>query len=184
MRMYKEAARKTYGRSAEVTGLVGEIIENVKNRGDKELLALTKKFDEIEMDRVRIEREDIDKAYAMVSPETVEAIKNAAAQAVAAMAYGTETVKKVDLIAGPGNKFVTEAKRQVLGTVGIDSLAGPSEVLIIADELANPEFTAIDLLAQAEHDPNARATLVTTSESFAEKVLESLYVFAGELSTG
>lgn len=106
------------------------------------------------------------------------------AQAIAAMAYGTETVKKVDLIAGPGNKFVTEAKRQVLGIVGIDSLAGPSEVLVIADELANPQYTAIDLLAQSEHDPNARATLVTTSEEFAGKVMECLYQFAGELSTG
>lgn len=100
------------------------------------------------------------------------------------MAYGTETVKKVDLIAGPGNKFVTEAKRQVLGIVGIDSLAGPSEVLVIADELANPQYTAIDLLAQSEHDPNARATLVTTSEEFAGKVMECLDQFAGELSTG
>ena len=252
MRMYKEAARKTYERSQEVTELVGSIIENVKLRGDQELLELTKKFDGIDMDTVRVGREEIEKAYSLVSGETIEAIKNAAAQirffagkqlecmtplttaspvagvtlghrlipvetvgayvpagryplpstalmlaipakvagvkrvvacspaskgygtihpavlvamdiagideiyctggaqAIAAMAYGTETVKKVDLIAGP----------------------------------ANPQYTAIDLLAQSEHDPNARATLVTTSEEFAGKVMECLYQFAGELSTG
>ncbi len=106
------------------------------------------------------------------------------AQAIAAMAYGTETIKKVDLIAGPGNRFVTEAKRQVLGSVGIDSLAGPSEVLVIADEMADPKYTAIDLLAQSEHDPNARATLITTSTVFADNVLEWLHKYADELSTG
>lgn len=286
MRILKDAERKTYERSQEVTELVSGIIENVRANGDRELLELTKKFDGIDMGTVKIEKAEIEKAYSLVSPETVEAIEKAAAQirffaekqlecmqplttaspvagvtlghrlipvetvgayvpagryplpstalmltipakvagvkkvvacspaaktfgtihpavlvamdiagadeiyctggaqAVAAMAYGTETVKKVDLIAGPGNKFVTEAKRQVLGTVGIDSLAGPSEVLVIADELANPEYTAIDLLAQSEHDPNARATLVTTSEAFAAKVLESLNRFADELSTG
>ena len=87
------------------------------------------------------------------------------AQAVAAMAYGTETIPKVDLIAGPGNRYVTEAKRQVMGTVGIDSLAGPSEVLIVADESANPTYIAIDLLAQSEHDAFAKSILVTTDES-------------------
>ena len=86
------------------------------------------------------------------------------AQAIAALAFGTETVKPVDLIAGPGNRFVAEAKRQVFGTVGIDSLAGPSEVLVLADETANPTYVAIDLLGQAEHDPNAKPILVCTSE--------------------
>jgi histidinol dehydrogenase/sulfopropanediol 3-dehydrogenase len=88
------------------------------------------------------------------------------------------------MIVGPGNRFVTEAKRQALGEVGIDSLAGPSEVLIIADETANPDFIAIDLLAQSEHDPNARATLVTTSEEVAKKAMAQVAVFAGELATG
>ena len=106
------------------------------------------------------------------------------AQAIAAMTYGTESIAPVDLICGPGNRFVTEAKRQVLGDVGIDSLAGPSEVLIIADETANPDFVAIDLLAQSEHDPNARATLVTTDEGLAVKVLDKVKEFAGELATG
>lgn len=93
------------------------------------------------------------------------------AQAIAAYAYGTETVQKVDMIVGPGNKFVTEAKRQVLGDVGIDSLAGPSEVLIIADETANPTFIAIDLLGQAEHDPNAKPILVCTDMGVIEKTI-------------
>ena len=106
------------------------------------------------------------------------------AQAVAALTYGTESIGKVDMIVGPGNRFVTEAKRQVLGEVGIDSLAGPSEVLIIADETANPDFVAIDLLAQCEHDPNARATLVTTSENLARKTLERVAAYAQELPTG
>ena len=96
------------------------------------------------------------------------------AQAIAAFAYGTQTVGKVDLIVGPGNRYVTEAKRQVLGDVGIDSLAGPSEVLIIADDTANPTFVAIDLLAQAEHDPNAKIILVSTSQSLAEESIREV----------
>lgn len=96
------------------------------------------------------------------------------AQAVAAFAYGTESVNKVDLLVGPGNRFVTEAKRQVLGDVGIDSLAGPSEVLVLADHTANPRFVAIDLLAQAEHDPNAKPILVCTDQTVIEKTLEQV----------
>lgn len=106
------------------------------------------------------------------------------AQAIAAYTYGTDTVSKVDLIVGPGNKFVTEAKRQVIGEVGIDSLAGPSEVLVIADDSANPEFVAIDLLAQSEHDPSARAILITTSPKLINDVLNYIDKFAGELATG
>ncbi len=93
------------------------------------------------------------------------------AQAIAALAYGTETVPKVDIISGPGNLYVTLAKKQVYGTVGIDSLAGPSEVLIIADHTANPVHVAADLLAQAEHDPMAAAILLTTDSILAEKVV-------------
>jgi histidinol dehydrogenase len=92
------------------------------------------------------------------------------AQAIAALAYGTETLPKVDVISGPGNIYVTLAKKQVYGTVGIDSLAGPSEVLVIADQSANPAFVAADLLAQAEHDPMAAAILLTPSADLAEKV--------------
>lgn len=92
------------------------------------------------------------------------------AQAVAALAYGTETVKKVDKIVGPGNAFVAEAKRQVFGRVSIDMIAGPSEILVIADGKSDPAFVAADLLSQAEHDKNASAVLVTDSEELAEKV--------------
>ncbi|MBT9312572.1 histidinol dehydrogenase [Leptothoe kymatousa] len=93
------------------------------------------------------------------------------AQAIGALAYGTDTVPKVDIISGPGNIYVTLAKKQVYGTVGIDSLAGPSEVLIIADHTANPVHVAADLLAQAEHDPLAAAILITTDNTLAEKVV-------------
>ncbi|MCG6136672.1 MAG: histidinol dehydrogenase [Nostoc sp. LLA-1] len=92
------------------------------------------------------------------------------AQAIAALAYGTETIPKVDVITGPGNIYVTLAKKLVYGTVGIDSLAGPSEVLIIADETANPVNVAADMLAQAEHDPMAAAILLTTDPALAKNV--------------
>jgi histidinol dehydrogenase len=96
------------------------------------------------------------------------------AQAIAALAYGTETIPKVDVITGPGNIYVTLAKKLVYGTVGIDSLAGPSEVLIIADRTANPVYVAVDLLAQAEHDPLAAAILITTDASLAEQVVQEV----------
>jgi histidinol dehydrogenase len=96
------------------------------------------------------------------------------AQAIAALAYGTETIPKVDVITGPGNIYVMLAKKQVYGTVGIDSLAGPSEVLVIADGKANPAHVAADLLAQAEHDPMAAAVLITNDESLAQKVAEQV----------
>ena len=96
------------------------------------------------------------------------------AQAVAALAYGTETIPKVDKIVGPGNAFVAEAKRQVFGLVSIDMIAGPSEILVVADGNSNPDFVAADLLSQAEHDKNASAVLVTDSYELAEKVSESL----------
>jgi len=96
------------------------------------------------------------------------------AQAIGAMAYGTQTISPVDLIVGPGNQYVMEAKRQVFGTVGIDFLAGPSECLIIADETARADYIAADLLAQCEHDPNARGALVTTSETLAHQSLEEI----------
>ena len=92
------------------------------------------------------------------------------AHGVAAMAYGTESVPRVDKIVGPGSVYVTMAKRFVFGQVGIDMLAGPSEVIVLADETANPRFVAADLLAQAEHDPDARSILITTSEKLADQV--------------
>jgi histidinol dehydrogenase len=96
------------------------------------------------------------------------------AQAVGALAYGTQTIPKVDVITGPGNIYVTLAKKLVYGEVGIDSLAGPSEVLVIADHTANPLWVATDLLAQAEHDPLASAILLTTSEAVAHQVVQEV----------
>jgi histidinol dehydrogenase len=98
------------------------------------------------------------------------------AQAIAALAYGTDTIPKVDVITGPGNIYVMLAKKQVYGTVGIDSLAGPSEILIIADSKANPRHIAADLLAQAEHDPMAAAVLITNDENLAQKVATEVEV--------
>lgn len=95
-------------------------------------------------------------------------------QAVGAMAYGTESIPKVDVIVGPGNKFVASAKKAVYGTVGIDMVAGPTEVLVIADSSANPQWVAADLLAQAEHDVVAQPVMVTTDASLAEKVSEEI----------
>ncbi len=96
------------------------------------------------------------------------------AQAIAALAYGTESVPKVDKIVGPGNAFVAEAKKQVFGTVAIDMIAGPSEILIVADETCNPRYVAADLLSQAEHDKLASAVLVTDSEKLAEAVRDEI----------
>ena len=96
------------------------------------------------------------------------------AQAVAALSYGTESVLKVDKIVGPGNAFVAEAKRQVFGRVSIDMIAGPSEILVIADGKSDPSFVAADLLSQAEHDKNASAVLVTDSEDLAKAVAEEI----------
>lgn len=93
-------------------------------------------------------------------------------QAVAAMAVGTETIRPVNMLAGPGNAFVAEAKRQLFGEVGIDLFAGPTEVLIVADEYADPFIVAVDLLSQAEHGPDSPAVLITTSEDLGRKVIE------------
>jgi histidinol dehydrogenase/sulfopropanediol 3-dehydrogenase len=106
------------------------------------------------------------------------------AQAIAAFAWGTGSVPAVDLIVGPGNKYVTEAKRQVTGQVGIDMLAGPSEVLIIADDSADVRAVAVDLLAKCEHDPNSIAILVTTSERLARAVISAIPEECATLGTG
>jgi histidinol dehydrogenase/sulfopropanediol 3-dehydrogenase len=285
MKAIKQAEKKTYQRDHQLTAAVLNIIDGVRERGDRELLDLAKKFDGIDLETVRIDREAVQRAYTQVSPETVKLLTFAAdqikwfaqqqlncmqplnvqsrvpgvelghrlvpvekvgcyipsgryplpssalmsivtakvagvkhvaacspafrgcgtihpavlvamdiagadeiycmggAQAIAAYTYGTETVQKVDMIVGPGNKYVTEAKRQVLGDVGIDSLAGPSEVLILADETANPTFVAIDLLGQAEHDPNAKPVLVCTDETVIQKSLEELARLLADLPT-
>ncbi|SKA59494.1 histidinol dehydrogenase [Eubacterium uniforme] len=126
-----------------------------------------------------------------INPTTLVAAKEAGvdtilkvggAQAVAALAYGTESIKKVDKIVGPGNIFVALAKKAVYGHVGIDSIAGPSEVMVIADETANPRYVAADLLSQAEHDELASCILVTTSKELAEAVSKEVDGFVEILS--
>lgn len=126
-----------------------------------------------------------------VYPSTLVAAKEAGvdqiykvggAQAIAALAFGTESIPKVDKIVGPGNIYVALAKKAVFGYVSIDSIAGPSEILVLADEAANPRFVAADLLSQAEHDEMASAILVTTSEELAKKVSEEVDRFVAVLS--
>ena len=111
-----------------------------------------------------------------------EIYKAGGAQAIAALAFGTESVPKVDKIVGPGNIFVALAKRAVYGYVSIDSIAGPSEIMVLADDSANPRYIAADLLSQAEHDELASAILVTDSEEFANKVSVEIDGFVNELS--
>ncbi|RHG58484.1 histidinol dehydrogenase [Coprococcus comes] len=126
-----------------------------------------------------------------VNPNTLVAAKEAGvdkiykvggAQAIAALAYGTESIPKVDKIVGPGNIYVALAKKAVYGHVSIDSIAGPSEILVVADETANPRYVAADLLSQAEHDELASAILVTTSEKLAHEVSDQVDGFLKELS--
>ena len=111
-----------------------------------------------------------------------EVYKVGGAQAIAALAFGTESIEKVDKIVGPGNIYVALAKKAVYGFVNIDSIAGPSEILVLADETANPRFVAADLLSQAEHDEMASAILITTSMDLAEKVSEEVEGFVKVLS--
>ena len=111
-----------------------------------------------------------------------EIYKVGGAQAIAAMAFGTESIPKVDKITGPGNIFVALAKKACFGFVSIDSIAGPSEILVLADETANPRYVAADLLSQAEHDELASAILITTSKELAKKVSEEVENFTRELS--
>jgi len=113
-------------------------------------------------------------AAALLELGIVEVYAVGGAQAIAALAFGTETIGRVDKITGPGNKFVAAAKKLVFGVVGIDAIAGPSEIVIIADDSARPAFVAADLLAQAEHDEEASAILITTSLTLAEAVTEEV----------
>lgn len=114
-------------------------------------------------------------AYALKALKLTEVYRVAGAQSVAAAAYGTETIAPVDVIVGPGNAYVAAAKREVFGRVGIDAVAGPSEVLILADESANPDWVAQDLIAQAEHDPLARCVLAASSEAVATQIVAALF---------
>ncbi len=133
-----------------------------------------------------------DKNTGKINPKTLVAMDLAGADeiyavggahAVAAFSYGTEQIKPVDIIVGPGNRYVTEAKRQCYGQVGIDFVAGPSEVLMIADETANPAILAADILAQSEHDPNARGILLTTDETLGNATIKAVEQQLSTLST-
>ncbi|MDE6275909.1 MAG: histidinol dehydrogenase [Clostridia bacterium] len=154
--LYVPGGKASYPSTVLMTALpakaagVGEIIVTTPNINNPAILVACKEC-------------GIDKIY-----------KVGGAQAVAAMAYGTQSIPRVDLIAGPGNVFVTLAKKQVFGHVAIDMIAGPSEILVIADETANPTLLAGDLLSQAEHDELAASILVTTSEKIAKQVDEEL----------
>lgn len=257
---------------SEVGGIVSEIINNVKVKGDKALSEYLEKFDKVKLTDFKVSEEEITSALNKVEPEFLEILKEAesnirafhekqvrqgfmmtakngvilgqrvvpiekvgiyvpggtaaypstvlmdavpakiagvseiimvtppnktgeinpyilvaaniagvtaiyklgGAQAVAALAYGTESVPKVDKIVGPGNAFVAEAKKQVFGQVGIDMIAGPSEVLVLADGKSNPKFVAADLLSQAEHDKNAACVLITESEKLAKEVRQEI----------
>jgi histidinol dehydrogenase len=121
--------------------------------------------------------------YALARLDLREVWGMGGAQAIAAFAYGTETIRRVDKIVGPGNAWVTAAKRLVLGDVGIDGLAGPSEVVIVADPGADPAWLAADLLAQAEHDPRASAVLITTDPKLARKVAKEVEAQLADLET-
>lgn len=258
--------------TVNVEAAVSEIIENVKQNGDKALYEYTEKFDKAKLSSLLVSREEIDEAVASVEPEFLEILKKAAknitkfhekqkrtsfiindekgivigqkiipvdraglyvpggtaaypstvlmdsipakiagvrevfmvtppsadgkvnpvilaaaqvagidkifkvggAHAIAALAYGTESIPKVDKIVGPGNAYVAEAKKQVFGKVSIDMIAGPSEILIVADKKTNPRHAAADLLSQAEHDRMASAVLVTDSISLAKAVSDEL----------
>ena len=259
--------------SADISGTVREIIDDVKENGDRALYHYCEKFDKAKLSLLEVTPDEIEEAFLKVEPEFIEILKSAAenirafhkeqvrtsfilngdgfvtgqkitpiekvglyvpggtaaypstvlmdsipakiagcseicittppspdgkvnpvilaaakiagvdrifkvggAQAIAALAYGTETVPKVDKIVGPGNAFVAEAKRQVFGLVSIDMIAGPSEILVIADGKSNPRFVAADLLSQAEHDKMASAVLVTDSAELAEKVSAELEI--------
>ncbi len=259
--------------AVDVSGIVTEIIENVKTNGDKALLFYCEKFDKATLSALEVTEEEIDAAFSKVDPALIEILKEAkeniynfhkhqvknsfilnekdgvvtgqkvtpiekvglyvpggtaaypssvlmncvpakiagvseivmvtpptggeinpailaaakiagvdrifkigGAQAVAALAFGTESVPKVDKIVGPGNAFVAEAKRKVFGKVDIDMIAGPSEILVVADGKSNPKFVAADLLSQAEHDKNASAVLVTESMDLALAVQKEIEV--------
>lgn len=275
MKYSEVSAKEIFARgesSFDVADVVSDIIENVKQNGDKALFDYCKRFDHAELSSLEVTEKEIEEAFNSVEPEFIEIIKKAAenirefhkkqvrnsfiineqdgivtgqkitpiekvglyvpggtaaypstvlmdsipakiagcneiciatppscdgkvnpvilaaakiagvdrifklggAQAIAALAYGTETVPKVDKIVGPGNAFVAEAKRQVFGLVSIDMIAGPSEILVIADRKSNPAFVAADLLSQAEHDKMASAVLVTDSEVLAKAVSEEI----------
>src|SRR6266516_2425129 len=174
--------------SADVDAVVRAIIADVAARGDRALIELSRKLDRVDLDQtgLRVGADEIDAAYAACDRRALDALPLAlaaaklagldeiyrvgGAQAVAALAHGTETIAPVAKIVGPGNAYVAAAKRIVFGKVGIDMIAGPSEVLILADKTGHADWIAADLLAQAEHDASAQPILITDDAALAEAV--------------
>lgn len=285
MKIMKEAKVRTEEDKKKLTQIVGDMIDDVKNRKDEALREYSQRFDGSKRESFLVSKEEIQEAYAQLSPQEIEDLKKAAshirafakaqretikplenfspapgiflghriipvkscccyvpggnyplystalmliipakaagvarvaacspvmkgtdrinpktlvamdiagadeiygvggAQAIAAFSYGTQEIQPVDMIVGPGNQYVTEAKRQCYGQVGIDFVAGPSEVLVIADGSGTPEIVAADLLAQSEHDPNAKGMLITTDEKFGQAVIEAVEKELSWLST-
>lgn len=275
MRIIKNSNDCLTAEKSSVAAIVNDIIDKVKQDGDKAIFEYTEKYDGVRLDSIAVDNTSMKLAYDMVSAETIENLQFAAsrirnfaehqktclselsyeitpgitlghriipvescgcyvpagryplpssalmsiipakvagvkrivacspankdangihpavlvamdiagadevycmggAQAIAAYAYGTESVTPVDIIVGPGNKFVTEAKRQVSGSVGIDMLAGPSEVVIMIDETSNPQWVAADALARCEHDPNSWTVIVSTNEAIVHDVIKEI----------
>ena len=285
MKIMKEARVRTEEDKKKLIQIVGDMIDDVKNRKDEALREYSQRFDGSKRESFLVSKEEIQEAYAQLSPQEIEDLKKAAshirafakaqretikplenfspapgiflghriipvkscccyvpggnyplystalmliipakaagvarvaacspvmkgtdrinpktlvamdiagadeiygvggAQAIAAFSYGTQEIQPVDMIVGPGNQYVTEAKRQCYGQVGIDFVAGPSEVLVIADGSGTPEIVAADLLAQSEHDPNAKGMLITTDEKFGQAVIEAVEKELSWLST-
>ena len=285
MKIMKEAKVRTEEDKKKLIQIVGDMIDDVKNRKDEALREYSQRFDGSKRESFLVSKEEIQEAYAQLSPQEIEDLKKAAshirafakaqretikplenfspapgiflghriipvkscccyvpggnyplcstalmliipakaagvarvaacspvmkgtdrinpktlvamdiagadeiygvggAQAIAAFSYGTQEIQPVDMIVGPGNQYVTEAKRQCYGQVGIDFVAGPSEVLVIADGSGTPEIVAADLLAQSEHDPNAKGMLITTDEKFGQAVIEAVEKELSWLST-
>ena len=285
MKIMKEARVRTEEDKRKLIQIVGDMIDDVKNRKDEALREYSQRFDGSKRESFLVSKEEIQEAYAQLSPQEIEDLKKAAshirafakaqretikplenfspapgiflghriipvkscccyvpggnyplystalmliipakaagvarvaacspvmkgtdrinpktlvamdiagadeiygvggAQAIAAFSYGTQEIQPVDMIVGPGNQYVTEAKRQCYGQVGIDFVAGPSEVLVIADGNGTPEIVAADLLAQSEHDPNAKGMLITTDEKFGQAVIEAVEKELSWLST-
>lgn len=279
--LMKDLLKRSPNNYGQYESTVNEIIENVKENGDKAVFDYTLRFDKFELtpENIVVTRDEIEEAYSQLSAEFVEVLRKSAenirafhskqlrnswfdakedgtilgmkitaieragvyvpggkaaypssvlmnvipakvagvkniimttppnqegkvnpgtlvsadiagvdtiykvggAQAIAAMAFGTQSIPKVDKITGPGNIFVALAKKAVYGHVSIDSIAGPSEILVIADETANPKYVAADLLSQAEHDELASAILITTSRELAQKVSEQADIYADSL---
>ena len=285
MKIMKDARVRTEEDKKKLIQIVGDMIDDVKNRKDEALREYSQRFDGSKRESFLVSKEEIQEAYAQLSPQEIEDLKKAAshirafakaqretikplenfspapgiflghriipvkscccyvpggnyplystalmliipakaagvarvaacspvmkgtdrinpktlvamdiagadeiygvggAQAIAAFSYGTQEIQPVDMIVGPGNQYVTEAKRQCYGQVGIDFVAGPSEVLVIADGSGTPEIVAADLLAQSEHDPNAKGMLITTDEKFGQAVIEAVEKELSWLST-